>query len=58
MYVHLMSIDKMLYLEIIGEPFIPKNKVDHFSKLPKECNMMKQKRCPMIRRQKIYLYSH
>lgn len=36
MYIHLMSVDKMLWIEITDEHFIPKNEVNGFVKLLKD----------------------
>lgn len=36
MYVHLVSIDKMLWVAITDEPLILKNKVDDYGKLTKD----------------------
>lgn len=35
MYVHLMSVDKNIWVETIDGPFIPKNEVDNVINLPK-----------------------
>lgn len=36
MYVHLMPVDKSLWVTITDWPFIPKNKVDNTVKNPKD----------------------
>lgn len=36
MYVHLISIEKYLWVAITQEPFIPNNKANNYVKLPKD----------------------